>query len=197
MNILIAPDAFKDCLSARQVAMALTDGLKALLPASTFELVPMADGGEGTVESIIDATGGKRITVTVKDPLLREINSFYGITGDGNTAIIEMAAASGLELLDERERDPWVTSSYGTGQLIRDALDHGCRKILLGIGGSATNDCGAGMAGALGVKFFKSDGTTCGQGGGELDKVDRISMREIIQGFQRPNFWWHVMCQIR
>jgi len=139
----------------------------------------MADGGEGTVESVIDATGGKLIELKVMDPLMREISSFYGITGDGQTAVIEMAAASGIELLSNDERDPWITSTFGTGQLIRDALDRGVKKIMLGIGGSATNDCGAGMAVALGVKFSGKFGPMSVQGGGALGEVEGIHMEGL------------------
>jgi glycerate 2-kinase len=179
MNILIAPDSFKDCLSAREVASALGRGIRKILPDAFLTLLPMADGGEGTVESLIDATGGKRIELMVMDPLMREQPSFYGLTGDGKTAVIEMAAASGLELLSENERDPWITSTYGTGQLIRDALDRGVEKILLGIGGSATNDGGAGMAEALGVKFKGKFGPISVQGGGALAEVEQIVMEGL------------------
>ena len=179
MNILIAPDSFKDCMSAREVANALGRGIKKILPDSVLVMVPMADGGEGTVESVIDATGGERIVHRVKDPLLREVSSFYGITGDGKTAVIEMAAASGLELLELEERDPWITSTYGTGQLIGDALDRGCSKIMLGIGGSATNDCGAGMAEALGVKFSGRFGKLTVRGGGVLSEVELIHLEGL------------------
>ncbi len=155
MKILIAPDSFKDCLSAKEVASALGRGVQKIIPDALCILLPMADGGEGTVESLVDATGGKVVQLKVLDPLMRETESFYGISGDGETAVIEMAAASGIELLKQEERDPWITSTFGTGQLIKDALDRGVRKILLGIGGSATNDGGAGMAQALGVKFSR------------------------------------------
>jgi len=189
MNILIAPDSFKDCLSAMEVADALGRGIRKIMPEASCELLPLADGGEGTVESVIDATGGEKIHVRVMDPLMREVLSFYGITGDGETAVIEMAAASGIELLQADERDPWITSTFGTGQLIRDALDRGVRKILLGIGGSATNDGGAGMAQALGVTFSGKFGTINVQGGGTLAEVTdlhmdardpRISRTEVI-----------------
>lgn len=176
MNILIAPDSFKDCLSAMEVAAALGRGIQKILPDASCTLLPMADGGEGTVESVIDATGGKKIRLQVRDPLMRDINSFYGITGDGETALIEMAAASGIELLKEEERDPWITSTYGTGQLIKEALDRGVKKILLGIGGSATNDGGAGMAQALGVQFLGKFGIINVQGGGALAEVEQIRM---------------------
>jgi len=176
MNILIAPDSFKDCLSARRVAAALERGIRNIWPDAECTLLPMADGGEGTVDSLVDATGGRRVEVTVMDPLMREVASWYGLTGDGNTAVIEMAAASGLELLHKEERDPWVTTTFGTGQLIRDALDRGVDTILLGIGGSATNDAGAGMAQALGVRFSGKPGWLQVQGAGALGEVERIHM---------------------
>jgi len=179
MNILIAPDSFKDCLSAMEVASALGRGIQKIIPEASCILVPMADGGEGTVESLIDATRGKRVELKVMDPLMREVDSFYGITGDGETAVIEMAAASGIELLKGNERDPWITSTFGTGQLIKDALDRGVKKILLGIGGSATNDGGAGMAQALGVHFSGKFGNISVQGGGALGEVEQIHMEGL------------------
>ncbi len=174
MKIVIAPDSFKDCLGALAVAEALGRGIGKVLPDAFIQYIPMADGGEGTVESIIDATGGKMLAVTVMDPLMREISSFYGISGDGSTAVIEMAAASGLELLGQDERDPWITTTFGTGQLIGHALDQGCKKILLGIGGSATNDGGMGMARALGVKFLDAGGHEVEEGGGAAGKIAKI-----------------------
>ncbi len=174
MKIVIAPDSFKDCLGALSVAEALGRGISRMIPDALIENIPMADGGEGTVESIIDATGGRIMRVRVMDPLMREVSSFYGISGDGSTAVIEMAAASGLELLGVDERDPWLTSTFGTGQLIAYALDQGCIKILLGIGGSATNDGGMGMARALGVEFLDANGNKVDEGGGATGKVSRI-----------------------
>lgn len=179
MNILIAPDSFKDSLSALKVASALGRGIQKILPDARCTLVPMADGGEGTVQSVIDATGGKRIGARVLDPLMREITASYGVTGDGKSAVIEMAAASGIERLEMSERDPWITSTFGTGQLILDALNRGCGIIMVGIGGSATNDGGAGMAQALGVKFSGEAGYITVQGGGALDRVNRIHMEGL------------------
>lgn len=176
MNILIAPDSFKDCMGALKVAEALSRGILKVNPEALIRLLPVADGGEGTVESVIDATGGQIERVFVKGPLMRETASFYGKAGDGSTAVIEMAAASGLELLEKKERNPWLTTTYGTGELIRHALDQGCRKILLGIGGSATNDCGMGMARALGVEFLDADDRPVAQGGGALKDVKQIRM---------------------
>ena len=176
MRILIAPDSFKNALSALEVARSLEAGLTKVFPDAAFEILPMADGGEGTVEALIDATGGQIIKTTVHDPLMRPIESSFGITGDGVTAVIEMASASGIQLVTAEERDPWITTTFGTGELIHAALDKGCRDIILGIGGSATNDCGMGMAQALGVQFLGGDGKPVGQGGGALGDVSRIDM---------------------
>ena len=174
MKILIAPDSFKNALSAPGVAKALRKGLLKVLPEAEITVVPMADGGEGTMESLIEATQGSFVHVRVHDPLMREVDASFGITGDGNTAIIEMASASGIQLIRPEERDPWITSSYGTGELIRAALDRGCHTILIGIGGSATNDGGMGMARALGMEFTQVDGKPVSEGGGALGDVNRI-----------------------
>jgi len=177
MNILIAPDSFKDCMSAAEVSGALRKGILKVLKDATIQQVPLADGGEGTVEAVIQATGGSRITLKVNDPLMREVESFYGITGDGNTAVIEMAAASGLELLSPGERNPWLTTTYGTGQLMLDAAGRGCSRVMVGIGGSATNDGGAGMATALGYRFLDGTGLPIKAGGGGLAGLHRIDAR--------------------
>lgn len=179
MNILIAPDSFKDCMKAMDVAEALSRGFAKIIPDAEIRILPMADGGEGTVESLIDALGGQIRSVRVKDPLMREIPSFYGISGDASTAVIEMASASGLELLAQEERNPLITSTFGTGELILDALDQGCRKILLGIGGSATNDGGCGMAEALGVKFLDEQGQPLSPGGGALAELMDIQLEGL------------------
>jgi glycerate kinase len=176
MRILIAPDSFKNALSALEVARSLKTGLQKVFPEAEFEILPMADGGEGTVEALIDATQGQMIKTLVSDPLMRPIESSFGITGDCITAVIEMASASGIQLITSEERNPWITSTYGTGELISAALDRGCRDIILGIGGSATNDCGIGMAAALGVKFLDQAGNSVGPGGGALAEVARIDM---------------------
>ncbi|WP_028992177.1 glycerate kinase [Thermoanaerobacter thermocopriae] len=179
MKILIAPDKFKESLSALKVADSIEKGILKVFPKVVIEKVPMADGGEGTVESLVNATGGKIIKTNVKDPLFRDIESFYGILGDGETAVIEMAAASGLYLLKDYERNPMITTTYGTGQLIKDALDKGCRNFIIAVGGSATNDGGAGMATALGVKFYDKDGREIGLGGGALSKIYSIDTSNL------------------
>ncbi|HBP64267.1 MAG TPA: glycerate kinase, partial [Desulfosporosinus sp.] len=146
MRVVIAPDSFKGCLNALEVAFALRKGVQRVYPHSDIELIPMADGGEGTVEAILCAVHGEKIKLKVTDPLGRPIQAAYALIDEGETALIEMASASGLTLLSLPERNPRVTSTYGTGLLLKNALDRGVKKILLGIGGSATNDGGAGLA---------------------------------------------------
>lgn len=154
MKIVIAPDSFKESLTALEAATAIENGMKKVLPEATFVKVPMADGGEGTVQSLVDATGGKIITKTVTGPLGTPVQAFFGISGDEKTAVIEMAAASGLHLVPPGDRNPLITTTRGTGELIAAALDYGVEQIIIGIGGSATNDGGAGMARALGISFW-------------------------------------------
>ena len=156
MKIVIASDSFKGSLSSTDVAQAATRGIKAIYPDCDVVPVNVADGGEGTVEAIVEALDGEIVHVVVSDPLGRPIQVRYGIAGE--KAIIEMAAASGLPLLEPKERNPWLTSTYGTGEMIMDAIQRGCRQLLVGIGGSATNDAGTGMLQALGFKFYDSNG---------------------------------------
>jgi glycerate kinase len=179
MKIIIAPDSFKGSLTAMEVARAISRGITNTDTSIDSVLIPMADGGEGTVQSMVDATSGKIITVEVNDPLLRKIKSFYGILGDGETAVIEMAAASGLPLLASHERNPMITTTFGTGELIKDALDKGCRKIIIGLGGSATNDGGIGMARALGAHILDSEGLEIGNGGGSLAHLHSIDISDL------------------
>ncbi len=179
MRVVIAPDSFKGSASAKEVAQAIADGLKVALPDSEFDLVPMADGGEGTVEALVVATGGKIVTKRVTGPLGEPVDAFFGILGDGETAVIEMAAAAGLHLVPPEKRNPLLTTTYGVGELIKAALDAGCKRVIVGIGGSATNDGGAGMAQALGAKLLDENGNEIGFGGGELGKVARIDISEL------------------
>ncbi|RSX58489.1 glycerate kinase [Bifidobacterium samirii] len=179
MKFVIAPDSFKNCMTAAQAAGAIRRGVERVFPDAEFVMVPMADGGEGTVRSLVDATGGELRAADVIDPLGRPAVAEYGMLGDGATAVIEMAAASGIHFVDETTRNPLVTTTYGTGQLIVRALDDGARTIILGVGGSATNDGGAGMAEALGVRFLDADGEPIARGGGALDRLATIDMGGI------------------
>ena len=179
MHIVIAPDSFKECLSATQVALAISEGIKRVAPDATITCIPIADGGEGTVEALISATEGTNVPTPSVDALNRPIKSFYGILGDGRTAIIEMAAASGIELLATTERNPLFTSTFGTGVLIKAALDAGFTQLIVGIGGSATNDGGAGMAQALGYGLFDRDGLSIKLGGGSLGNLHSIDFSNV------------------
>ncbi len=171
MKILIAPDSFKGSLTALEAGKYIDDGVKEAIPGAITEICPLADGGEGTVEAMVNATSGKIITIKAKDPLLRSIEVSYGIIGNGEQAVIEMSAASGLLLLSDEERDPMITSTYGTGEMIKDALEKGIKKIIVGIGGSATNDGGTGMARALSYRFLASKGNEIAHGGGGLSSL--------------------------
>ncbi len=177
MKIVVAPDSFKGCLSAPEVCTALAEGIAAADSQIEVISVPLADGGEGTVDALVQATGGKFISVEVEGPLGDSLTAVFGILGDGETAVIEMAAASGLPLVPEEQRDPLRTTTYGTGQLIKAALDQGCQQLIVGIGGSATNDGGAGMAQALGVQMLDKEGQLIPRvSGGRLKDIAHIDI---------------------
>jgi glycerate kinase len=176
MRVVIAPDSFKGCLTAPEVCRAIEQGVRAALPSAETIPVPMADGGDGTVRTLVEGTGGTLRTSTVSGPLGDPVEAEWGILGDGKTAVIEMAAASGLTIVPPDRRNPLHTSTFGTGELIRDALDQRCRKLIVGIGGSATTDGGLGMAGALGVRFLDAKGEEVPLAGAGLGVLSRIDM---------------------
>lgn len=181
MRILVAPDKFRGSLEASEVCRAVEEGILLAFPKATVVSIPLADGGEGTMEILTEQSGGKYISVRVRDPLGRYIDAAYGLSGDETTAYIEMASASGLKLLSIQERNPLHTSTYGTGQLIKDALDKGVHNIILGIGGSATTDGGIGMADALGYAFFDEHDNVLDSVGGNLRKIVRLSDENLDQ----------------
>ena len=174
MKIVIAPDSFKESLSAMQVATAIEQGFREIYPDAQYVKLPMADGGEGTVESMVEATEGHYHFIDVTGPLRTPVQARWGMLGDGKTAVIEMAAASGLHHVPPEHRNPLLTTSYGTGELILAALDRGVEHIILGIGGSATNDGGAGMLQALGIDLLDENGDALPEGGGALSKLATI-----------------------
>ena len=187
MKIVIASDSFKGSMSSLDVATAATAGVIDVYPDSEIVSVNVADGGEGTVEAIVDALGGEIVKVQVSDPLGREIETCYGIAGE--TAILEMAAASGLPLLTVEERNPWATSTLGTGEMIMDAIARGCRKFLVGIGGSATNDAGIGMLQAMGFRFYDANGELITQGcGGVLGSIAHIDDSLVSAAIKESQF---------
>ena len=187
MKIILAPDSFKGSLTSLEVAEAMEAGIKRALPDADCIRIPMADGGEGTMRSLLDAAGGELISCRVKGPAGQKVTAAYGMLADGRTAVIEMAAASGLALAAGSSKNPLKTTSYGTGELIRDALDRGARKIILGIGGSATNDGGTGMAQALGVVFRDADGRVIRENGagGMLHKIESVDLSCIHSGLRQ------------
>lgn len=176
MKIVIAPDSFKESLSALNVARAIEAGFRQIYPDADYVTVPMADGGEGTVESMVEATEGRYQFTEVTGPLGEKVSARWGLMGDGQTAIIEMAAASGLHYVAPELRNPLNTNSFGTGELIVAALESGVERIILGIGGSATNDGGAGMMQALGAGLFDAEGHALAHSGGALEKLAHIDL---------------------
>ena len=182
MKVVIAPQAFKGNLTAKEAAQAIARGVRQADPAIQCVLAPVADGGDGTVEVLVRATGGRVFTAQVTGPLGEEVTARWGVMGDGKTAVIEMALVSGLALVPPRRRDPRIATSYGTGQLIRHALQHGHRRIIVGLGGSATNDGGAGMAQALGARFLDAEGRELPFGGSALARLASIDPSHMKSG---------------
>ncbi|HFZ8995482.1 TPA: glycerate kinase [Citrobacter freundii] len=179
MKIVIAPDSYKESLSALEVATAIEQGFREIWPDADYVKLPVADGGEGTVEAMVEATAGRIIHVDVTGPLGETITAFYGLSGDEGSAFIEMAAASGLEQVPPHLRNPLKTTSWGTGELIRHALDAGVRHIIIGIGGSATNDGGAGMMQALGARLLDDEHNDIGPGGAGLENLAHIDISQL------------------
>lgn len=188
VKIIIAPDSFKGSLSAPQAAMAIETGIKRALPDANTVLVPVADGGEGTMESLITSTEGRVVEVDVTGPMHMPVKAAYGILGDEVTCVIEMASASGLILVPAEERNPMISTTYGTGELIKRALDDGCRKFIIGIGGSATNDGGIGMLQALGMRLLDAGGNEIGFGGQELHRIVEIDDRNLDPRIRESQF---------
>ena len=174
MKILLAPDKFKGSLTALNVCNAMTEGIRLAHPSAQIVAVPMADGGEGTADVLTQATQGSWHTATVQNPLGQPVLAGYGIAGDGQTAFIEMAQASGLRLLKPEQYDPFRASTFGAGELIKEAIKQGVTRLVLGIGGSATNDAGTGMATALGWRFLGKSGQEIKPGGGNLHQIETI-----------------------
>lgn len=188
MKVVVAPDSFKGSISAQDLCASIRSGIEAVVPSAEVVELPMADGGEGTLETLVYATKGRVCEYVVKDPLGRPVKAAYGILGDGQTVIIEMAQASGLTLLQARERNPLVASSFGTGELIRHALQAGYRKFVVGLGGSATNDGGTGMLRALGVTFKNTEGGLVPEGGAGLADLSIIDLSGMDPAVRESSF---------
>lgn len=194
MRIVIAPQSLKGSLTAAQAAQAIATGVKSVYPEAQIVTVPVADGGEGTVQALVDATGGRILQQRVMGPLDEPVEAFFGVLGDGQTAAIEMAACAGLPLVPPARRDPRITTTYGVGELIRAALDYGCRRFIIGIGGSATNDGGAGMAQALGASLRTQENKEIARGGTALATLASISLEALDFRLQEATF--EVACDV-
>ena len=193
-RIVVATDSFKGSLSSLEVAEAFASGFYRVFPHCEVAKVAVADGGEGTVEALVQTLGGERVSVMVHDPLMRPIEACYGIVNSGRTAVIEMSAASGLPLLTAQERNPLNTTTYGTGEMIADALGRGCREFLIGIGGSATNDAGVGMLRALGFRFLDAEGAELVGGGEILERIYSIDNSGALPSLRDATF--RVACDV-
>ena len=179
MKVIIAPQGFKGGISGLEAARAIQRGVNAALPEAETVLVPVADGGDGTLHALVDATGGQIFNSRVQGPLGLPLDAAWGVMGDGETAVIEMARPSGLALVPVEQRDPRTTTTWGTGEIIKEALEKGFKRIIVGLGGSATNDGGAGMAGAVGGRFLDSQGRQLAPGGAALANLDRIDPSDV------------------
>ena len=188
MKIVLAIDSFKGSLTSEEAEQAVARSIRQALPHCTIEMIPIADGGEGTLAVLTKAAGATLHTVEVHNPCMEPVEATYAIADDGTTAFIEMAAASGLPLIAEEQRNPMKTTTYGTGELIRDALERGCTRFVVGIGGSATNDAGMGMLQALGFRFLDKDGNTLGQGGEALGKTVHICTQKVHKSLKNAHF---------
>ncbi len=194
MKITIAIDSMKGSLSTFQSGNAVREGIARVIPDACVTICPIADGGEGTVDAIVSATGGEWIKQTVKNPLGQPVLAKYGISSQTKTAIIEMAAASGITLISESDRNPLYTTTYGVGELINDAIQKGCRKFVIGIGGSATNDGGIGMLQALGFEFLDEDGKQVPFGAKGLSKIVKIRTENVVKELSECTF--SVACDV-
>ena len=194
MKVVIAPQSFKGSISALDAARAMAEGVRRVVPDAGTVLVPVADGGDGTLETLVDATGGDIRSATVTGPIGKAVTAEWGALGDGKTATIEMARTSGLALLSLDDRDPLRATTYGLGEVIREALDKGFRSFIVGIGGSATNDGGAGMAQALGVRLLDEIGNDLSHGGAALRDLHRIDMSGIDERAVEAKF--SVACDV-
>ena len=176
MKVVVAIDSLKGSLSSIEAGMAIRDGILAAKPDAEVIVKPLADGGEGTTDALIEGMNGKRIDLTVTGPMHTPVDAYYGYLADSHTAVMEMASAAGITLVPAEEKNPLLATSYGVGEMMNDALQKGCRNFIIGIGGSATNDGGIGMLKALGVRFLDENGEDAGEGGQALARVEQIDV---------------------
>ncbi|ADU29615.1 glycerate kinase [Evansella cellulosilytica] len=195
MKFVIAPDSFKGSISAQSLCEKIEAGIKNVIPHADVVKVPLADGGEGTIENMVYATNGRLVSTKVYHPLFKRVRASYGILGDNKTVVIDVSQASGLTLLSDEEKNPLQASSFGTGQLIKHALNNGYRRFLIGLGGSATNDAGVGLLKALGMKFLGENNKEIADGGGNLSKLIDIDDSTFDNRIQESTFL--VACDVK
>ena len=195
MKIVIAIDSFKGSLSTFEAGNAAAEGIRAVYPEADIVVSPLADGGEGTVDAVISATNGMKKEILVTGPLGVPVTATYGIIKETKTAVMEMAAASGITLIEEKDRNPLFTTTYGVGEMIADAIREGCRDFLIGIGGSATNDGGVGMLEALGVKFSSKNGNPIAKGAIGLRELAQIDIKGLLPALSECRF--RIACDVK
>lgn len=195
MKVVVAIDSLKGSLSSMEAGNAVRTGILKASPDAEVVVKPLADGGEGTTEAFVEGFGGKMVSITVKGPFLKPVKASYGIIEQSGTAMIEMAAAAGIALAKKEELDPMRATTYGVGELIVDAIKKGCRKFIIGIGGSATNDCGMGMLAALGYRFLDENGEGVPQGAACLDQIVRIDDSKVIEELSQCTFM--IACDVK
>lgn len=194
MKVLISIDSFKGSISSVEGSKAIASGIIAVFPDAEIISLPLADGGEGTVEALVQATGGKFVQKKVTGPLQEKVEAVYGILGDKKTAVIEIAAACGLPLVPSDKRNPLVTTTFGVGELIYDAIEKGCREFIIGLGGSSTNDAGVGMLQALGFSCLNENNKEIGLGGAELQTIRQIHLDHVSPFLKECTF--KVACDV-
>ena len=188
MKIVLAIDSFKGCASSQELSTWIEEGIKEVYQEAIVQACYIADGGEGMLSAIMQNISGKIMTCSVHDPLMQPIDAQYGILEDGKTAVIEMAQAAGLPLVPKEKRNPLLTTTFGVGELVKDAMKHGCHTFIVGIGGSATNDAALGMMQALGYRFFDAEGNELGHGGEILEKVHRVDESHVDKELKACEF---------
>ncbi len=194
MNVMILIDSFKGSMTSMEAGNAAKDGILRVHPDANVTVRPLADGGEGTTDALIEGLGGEKIELSVTGPMGTPVNAYYGVLADKTTAVMEMAQAAGITLVDADKKNPGVATTYGVGEMIKDAVERGCRKFIIGIGGSATNDGGIGMLKALGVKFLTKDGEDAGEGADALGKIHFVSLEHLMPELKECDF--QIACDV-
>lgn len=194
MNVMILIDSFKGSMTSMEAGNAAKDGILRVHPDANVTVRPLADGGEGTTDALIEGLGGEKIELSVTGPMGTPVNAYYGVLADKTTAVMEMAQAAGITLVDADKKNPGVATTYGVGEMIKDAIERGCRKFIIGIGGSATNDGGIGMLKALGVKFLTKDGEDAGEGADALGKIHFVSLEHLMPELKECDF--QIACDV-